>query len=274
MIEDIEDILNIEVPLVEVPHLSKAYGARVAFLDGSVYPFTNTIKDLRNAETLLRQRHLDEAVYVDISWGNSARSMAVLAGLEEKLTNCRRIVVTLIPEGYIGLKEDLEESGCIVVEKSVRELERKISDDKLKSMAVKELKERGIECSCEKSNIFIVEEEKVFRKAYNLISDNITEDTDYLFVPFGTGGVAMGMIQSLLTRYGGSIDRMPKIVCVETENKVNIRGKNLTHDKSLTKHSTFRNHIEELSRRYNGKIEFVTVSEDERDGETCYEDSG
>ena len=52
----IEEIVNLEVPLIGNEVLSSEYGANIHFLDGSVYPITATVKDLRNASSILKDR--------------------------------------------------------------------------------------------------------------------------------------------------------------------------------------------------------------------------
>ena len=264
--EDIEDILGIEVPLVKSEDLSRAYGAGVSFLDGSVFPITHTVKDVRNAVNLLNQRDLDEAVYVDLSWGNSALSMAKLVDLEGRFTGARRIVVSIIPRGYEGLRKDLERNGALVIQKTQGQLEDKITMDDLVEMAVSELRTRGIEWSEDRSNVFRVEREESYGKPYAPLIQDIPPKTDYVFIPFGSGEIATGIFHGLLESYRDA-SKMPTIVCVESEDKGNLKGKNLTYDKTLTRYSTFRPHLERLSEQYKGKIEFMTVSAYERDRE-------
>jgi len=267
MIQSIDEILNFQVPLVEAPDLSKAYGAKISFLDGSVYPVSGTVKDLRNAQILLDDRDQDEVVYADISWGNSARSMAALAKLEEKTTGKRRIVIAIIPKGYLGLKDDLEREGCIVIERGIRDLERKISDEELKKIVLRKLKQEGVNWSGNPSSISKVERENHYGAGYKFLSNQIPDRTDYVFVPFGSGEIALGIFNGLLSKYLNDLGKMPTVVCVESRGKSRLRGKNLTHDKTLTRFSTFRTNMENLSRKYAGKIEFMTVSDLERDRE-------
>jgi len=93
--------------------------------------------------------------------------------------------------------------------------------------------------------------------------EDIQDNADYVFVPFGSGEIATGISRCLLKKLGKQ--GMPTVVCVESEDKTNLKGKNLTHDKTLTRYITFGDYLERLSRKC--KIEFMTVSEQERDSE-------
>ena len=182
-------------------------------------------------------------------------------------TGMRRIAATIIPSGYHGLRRDLEADGAVVIEKSIRALEREINDSELKQIVIDELDRQGVRWSGNPSNIVNADTVELRNNSYAPLIEGFSKNIDYVFVPFGSGRTAKEIIHELIRRRGSSI---PTFVCVEVEGKSVLRGKNITWDKTLTAYSTFRPDLEELAKQYPGKIQFMEVSERERDEEYTF----
>ena len=263
---NVDEIWSMDTPIIHPEVLSREYGANVSVFDGSAFP-TGTIKDVIYSLLLSRDIWLDEVVYAVISWGNAARSLAVLAQSIEQSTGMRRIAATIIPSGYHGLRRDLEADGAVVIEKSIRALEREINDSELKQIVIDELNRQGVRWSGNPSNIVNADTVELRNNSYAPLIEGFSKNIDYVFVPFGSGRTAKEIIHELIRQRGSSI---PTFVCVEVEGKSVLRGKNITWDKTLTAYSTFRPDLEELAKQYPGKIQFMEVSERERDEEYTF----
>ena len=260
----IEDIINLEVPLIRDGVLSSEYGANVHFLDGSIYPITATIKDLRSASNLLRDREagLDHIAYYDITFGNSGRSHGILANFERENTGRNLMTFLIIPKGYKNFRNDLEKNGSIVVERDVSKF---ISEKEIEKIIGNELKKRNI--NWPEVNILPISNGVSEGQGYRKLGEEILRQNsgvEKIFVPYGSGETGIGIYNFFKEKFdNGEIQRMPTIVLTQTNDKKRIRGKNLTEDKTKTRFVTFENRINKLAE--NGKVEILEVSENERD---------
>jgi hypothetical protein len=260
-IKTIEDVINLEVPLARDNTLSKVYGADVSFLDGSVYPITHTVKDLRSAMYLKRDRDLglDYIVYVDITWGNSGRAHGILAKIESSNTGRNLTTLLIIPEGYRNFRLDLEGIGSTVVEADVAKY---ISDDDVNKIVLEALI-RQIR-SWPSLKIVPVGYDEDIGIGYSKLGEEILRqnpEVTHIFVPCGGGEIGLG-IYSSIKKLGGN---RPQVVFVELNDKTEIEGKNLTDNKTRTKYTAYGTIIRWLENQ--GGIQVKQVSEEECNSE-------
>jgi len=262
----LEDIIHIEVPLIGDGVLSSEYGANIYFLDGSVYPITATIKDLRNAGNILMDREsgLDYIVYYDITTGNSGRSHGILTNLERENTGRHILTVSIIPKGYKNLREDLKKEGSIVVEKNFSNF---INKEEINQIVYKELERRGV--FWPELNILSASNGRYNGLGYKRLGEEILRQKssiDMVFIPYGSGETGIGIYNFFKEKFdNGEVQKMPTIIFAQLKDKKRIKGKNLTEDKTRTNYIAFEDEINRLVA--DGKVKIIDVSESERDME-------
>lgn len=271
----LEEIMNLEVPLIRDEFLSRQYGAKVSYLDGSVFQ-TRTVKDLRNAHRIIKDRKsgLDYIVYYDITYGNSGLSLAFCVTDEmecdedhlSRLQISHRHVLSLvvIPTGYQDLMADMGVLNGIVCE---RDFSEPISEADIRKTAFKWLTREKWEP--EKWIVLPIVDPDQSGSGYHRLGEEIlrqTNDTDKIFVPYGSGETGLGIYRFFAERfYDRKIKKMPRVVFVQSEGRREIKNKSLTEDKTRTAHIAFEHIVEPLHAQ--GKIDVIDVSEEERDHE-------
>lgn len=262
----IEDIVNLEVPLISNEVLSSEYGANIYFLDGSVYPITATVKDLRNASNIFMHREagIDHIVYYDITLGNSGRSHGILTNIEIENTGRNLLTVLFIPTGYKNLRDDLNRNGSIVIEK---DFSRFISEGDIIKIVNSELRKRNI--FWPEVKILPVSNSDNEGRAYGRLGEEILRQNscvEKIFFPYGSGEIGIGIYNFFKEKFDNDvIPRMPTIVLNQIKDKKKIRGKNLTEDKTRTKYVTFEEKINKLAE--NEQVQIIEISEKERNRE-------
>ncbi len=269
-IPELEEILKLEVPCRPDIHLSERYGTNVSILDGSRYPLTHTVKDVRSASIILSDiaEGLDFIVYYDITWGNSGIAHAKAAGIARN-RGLNIETVAMIPEGYPDLREDLERFGAIVCEINP---EVYISDKDVDRIVREALAKSGKARDWPEINIREVSERNGDNLAYRRLAQELARQNPYadiVTVPYGGGQVGKQLYYSLLQEYQeGRLNKVPLVILAHTQDRKNIAGRNLTKDKTLTKYVAFEDEINRLAEQ--GRVVVVEVPEELRNHEFQY----
>lgn len=263
-VQKLDDIAELEIPLVKSAELSLEYGANVSFLDGSIFP-TGTIKDLRNAVNIMRDRGRQVPIlYHHITSGNSGASLAALASIERRTTGRDIETFCIVPQGYGNLRADLEKLGSVVTEK---DLSAFIADKEIADMSRQGLATRHVN-----PGMFEIKDISTRRSqgsGYSRLGSEIMRqnpDVDIIFVPYGSGETGLGIYNFYRAKFDEcAISKIPNVVFVEIEGKKEIEGKNLTEDKTRTKYVAFEDRVNELVTI--GEAARLVVTEAERDRE-------
>ena len=267
----LEEIMDLEVPLIRDDFLSAQLGANVSYLDGSVFQ-TRTVKDLRNAHRILKDRKsgLDFIVYYDITYGNSGLSLAfcVTEEMEFDENKLGRLQVyhrhvhslVVVPTGYQDLMADMGVLNDIVCE---RDFSQPISEEDIRKTAFEWLSRKKMEP--EKWIIRPIVDPDQPGSGYHGLGEEIlrqTNNPDKVFVPYGNGETGLGIYRFFAEKlYNREIIKMPKIVFVQSEGRKEITNKSLTEDKTRTAYIAFEDIVKKLQAQ--GKIDVIDVSEEE-----------